>query len=204
VQVLAREGYAVLQMNYRGSDGYGNAWRDASFQDWGGLPYTDTMDGLKWAIEQKHADPTRVCVVGGSFGGYLALAAAVRDSASLKCVVSVAGVSDLRELRTDSNFFQGSKVVKEQIGHDPEKLKADSPRLHADKISVPVLLVHGAEDYTVEPDHSQLMARALQTAGKSYKLVVIDGTDHYFQNQPDQRQLFTAITEFLKPLLAAP
>ena len=82
--------------------------------------------------------------------------------------------------------------------------RADSPRLHADKISVPVLLVHGAEDYTVEPDHSQLMARALQTAGKSYKLVVIDGTDHYFQNQADQRQLFTAITEFLRPLLAAP
>jgi dienelactone hydrolase len=204
VQVLAREGYAVLQMNYRGSDGYGNAWRDASFQDWGGLPYTDTMDGLKWAIEQKHGDPARVCVVGGSFGGYLALAAAVRDSALLKCVVSVAGVSDLRELRTDSNFFQGSKVVKAQIGHDAEKLKADSPRLHAERINVPVLLVHGAEDYTVEPDHSQFMARALQTAGKSYKLVMIQDTDHYFQNQPDQRQLFTTITEFLRPLLATP
>ena len=201
VQVLAREGYAVLQMNYRGSDGYGNAWRDASFQDWGGLPYSDTIDGLKWAVENRHADPARVCVVGGSFGGYLALAAAVRDSALLKCVVSVAGVSDLRELKTDANFFQGAKVVKEQIGRDPEKLKADSPRLQAAKIGVPVLLVHGAEDYTVEPDHSEFMARAMQEAGKPYKLVMIDGTDHYFQNQADQRQLFTAITDFLRPLL---
>ena len=105
VQMLVRDGYAVLQMNYRGSGGYGKKWRDASLADWGGLPYSDTIDGLNWAIEQKHGDPARVCVVGGSFGGYLALAAAVRDSAKLKCVVSVAGVSDLRELKSDSNFF---------------------------------------------------------------------------------------------------
>ncbi len=104
-------------------------------------------------------DPARVCVVGGSFGGYLALSAAVRDSALLKCVVSVAGVSDLRELKNDSNFFANSLVVKDMIGNDPEKLKADSPRLHAANAAVPVLLVHGVEDYTVEPDQSEFMAQ---------------------------------------------
>jgi len=204
VQVLAREGYAVLQMNYRGSDGYGKAWRDASLKDWGGLPYSDTLDGLKWAVEQKHGDPARVCVVGGSFGGYLALEAAVRDSPLLKCVVSVAGVSDLRELKSDANFFTSGLVVNEMIGSDPAKLRAYSPRLHADSIAVPVLLVHGTEDYTVEPDQSEYMAKALQEAGKPYKIVMIEGTDHYFQNQAPQRQLFVSITDFLRQYLGSP
>jgi dipeptidyl aminopeptidase/acylaminoacyl peptidase len=203
VQALAREGYAVLQMNYRGSAGYGKKWREASYKDWGGLPYTDTIDGLKWAVEQKHGDPARVCVVGGSFGGYLSLAAATRDSALLKCVVSVAGVSDLRELKNDSNFFGGSLVVKDMIGSDPEKLKADSPRLHAANISVPVLMIHGREDYTVEPDQSEFMARAMDAVNKPYKMLMMEDTDHYFTTQAQQRQLFTAITDFVRPLLSA-
>jgi acetyl esterase/lipase len=202
VQVLAREGYAVLQMNYRGSGGYGTKWREASYKDFGGLPYSDTIDGLKWAVEQKIADPARVCMMGGSFGGYLSLLAATRDSAKLKCVVSVAGVSDLRELRNDSNFFGNSLVMKDLIGNDPEKLKADSPRLHAANVNVPVLLVHGIEDYTAEPDQSEFMAKALAAANKPYKLVMMEDTDHYFTTQGQQRELFTAITDFMRPLLA--
>jgi dipeptidyl aminopeptidase/acylaminoacyl peptidase len=197
VQMLVRDGYAVLQMNYRGSGGYGKKWRDASLQDWGGLPYSDTIDGLAWAIAQKHGDPKRVCVVGGSFGGYLALVAGMRDSARLKCVVSVAGVSDLRELKSDSNFFSNHLLVKEMIGKDPAKLAADSPRLHAASFSVPVLLVHGVDDWTVEVDQSELMAKALQDAHKPYKLVTIKGVDHYFHTQDSQRQLFAPISEFL-------
>jgi len=202
VQALAREGYAVLQMNYRGSGGYGTKWREASYKDFGGLPYSDTIDGLKWAVEQKIADPARVCMMGGSFGGYLSLLAATRDSAKLKCVVSVAGVSDLRELRNDSNFFGNSLVMKDLIGNDPEKLKADSPRLHAANVSVPVLLVHGVEDYTAEPDQSEFMAKALAAANKPYKMVMMEDTDHYFTTQAQQRELFTAITDFMRPLLA--
>jgi dipeptidyl aminopeptidase/acylaminoacyl peptidase len=197
VQMLVRDGYAVLQMNYRGSGGYGKEWRDASLKNWGGLPYSDTIDGLTWAIEQKHGDPKRVCVVGGSFGGYLALTAAVRDSDKLRCVVSVAGVSDLRELKSDSNFFANHRIVREMIGSDPEKLKVDSPRLHAANVKVPVLLVHGNDDWTVEVDQSEMMAKALADAGKPYKLVIIKDTDHYFQTQAAQRQLFTPIAQFL-------
>jgi dipeptidyl aminopeptidase/acylaminoacyl peptidase len=197
VQMLARDGFAVLQMNYRGSDGYGKEWRDASLKDWGGLPYTDTIDGLQWAIENKHGDPKRVCVVGGSFGGYLALTAAVRDSAKLRCIVSVAGVSDLQELKSDSNFFSNHRIVKEMIGKDPEKLRKDSPRLHAGNISVPVLLIHGVDDWTVEIDQSELMAKAMDAAGKPYKFIKID-TDHYFRTQAAQRELFAPISAFLR------
>jgi dipeptidyl aminopeptidase/acylaminoacyl peptidase len=202
VQMLVRDGYAVLQMNYRGSAGYGKKWREASYRDWGGLPYSDTIDGLKWAIENKHGDPKRVCVVGGSFGGYLALAAATRDSALLKCVVSVAGVSDLRELKSDSNFFANHRIVHDMIGNDPEKLKADSPRTNVAGINVPVLMIHGAEDFTVEPDQSEMMAKAMTAAGKPYKMLIIPGTDHYFQTPGPQRQLFSSISDFLKQYLA--
>jgi dipeptidyl aminopeptidase/acylaminoacyl peptidase len=197
VQLLARDGYAVLQMNYRGSGGYGKKWREASLQDWGGLPYADTIDGLKWALENKHGDPARVCVVGGSFGGYLALAAAVRASPLIRCVVSVAGVSDLRELKSDSNYFANHLIVKEMIGKDPEKLKADSPRLHANDIHVPVLLIHGVNDWTVEVDQSEYMAKALDLSKKPYKFVKIE-TDHYFRRQAAQRELFAPISEFLR------
>jgi dipeptidyl aminopeptidase/acylaminoacyl peptidase len=201
VQALAREGYAVLQMNYRGSAGYGRQWREASYKDWGGLPYSDTIDGIKWAVEQKHGDPSRVCVVGGSFGGYLALLSAVRDSAQLKCAVSVAGVSDLQELKSDSNFFSNWLIVRDMIGTDPVKLKADSPRWHAAGINVPVLLVHGVEDYTVEPDQSEYMAKAMAAANKPYKMLMMEDTDHYFTTQAQQRELFGAITDFMRPLL---
>ncbi len=204
VQALAREGYAVLQMNYRGSAGYGKKWREASYKDWGGLPYSDTIDGLKWAVAQKHADPARVCVVGGSFGGYLALSAAVHDSPLLKCAVSVAGVSDLRELKSDSAFFSSWLVVEDMIGNDPAKLAAQSPRLHAAEIKVPVLLLHGVEDYTVEPDQSEFMAKAMAAAGRPYKMVMMPDTDHYFTTQAQQRQLFTEITDFVRPLLTLP
>ena len=118
-------------------------------------------------------------------------------------MVSVAGVSDLRELRNDSNFFGNSLVMKDLIGNDPEKLKADSPRLHAANVSVPVLLVHGVEDYTAEPDQSEFMAKALAAANKPYKMVMMEDTDHYFTTQAQQRQLFTEITDFLRPLLSA-
>ncbi|HTU64937.1 MAG TPA: alpha/beta fold hydrolase [Steroidobacteraceae bacterium] len=202
VQMLVRDGYAVLQMNYRGSAGYGTKWRDASYRDWGGLPYTDTIDGLKWALETKIGDPKRVCVVGGSFGGYLALAAATHDSPLLRCVVSVAGVSDLRELKNDSNFFANHRVVHDMIGDDPEKLKAQSPRMLAASIGVPVLLLHGADDWTVEVDQSHLMAKAMDAAGKPYEMVVIPDTDHYFQNPGPQRQLFATMSEFLGKHLA--
>ena len=102
----------------------------------------------------------------------------------------------VRELKSDSNFFTSNLLVKEMIGSDSEKLKADSPRLHADAINVPVLLIHGTDDYTVEVDQSEFMAEALQKANKPHKLVKID-TDHYFQNQGPQRQLFTEIAAFL-------
>ncbi|HZF17028.1 MAG TPA: S9 family peptidase [Steroidobacteraceae bacterium] len=196
-QFLASRGYAVLQMNFRGSTGYGSNWHKAAYKDWGGLPYSDVMDGLKWAKSQHIGDAGKVCVVGASFGGYLSLLAATRDSAQLRCIVSIAGVSDLEELLSDELFWQGGKFARDYIGSNTEKLQRDSPRRHAASINVPVLLIHGDEDYTVEVDQTKMMDAALSSAHKTHKVVIVPGCDHYFQQDSQLRTLFEEMSAFL-------
>jgi len=197
VQFLASHGYAVLQMEFRGSSGYGTQWFEAGFRDWGGVPYDDVIDATRWALAQGHGDPARTCIVGGSYGGYMALLAATRNDGLYKCAVSIAGVSDLIELRNDERFFQNWQIANADLAPDAKKLKADSPRNHADGVNIPVLLIHGAHDYTVEVDHTTMMDAALKRAGKAHETVIIKDTDHYFREDPARRALFGALGRFL-------
>jgi dipeptidyl aminopeptidase/acylaminoacyl peptidase len=197
VQLLASRGYAVLQMNFRGSDGYGSEWYWAAHQDWGGLTYSDITDGTRWAIAQGIADPKRVCIVGASFGGYAALLGATRDSALYRCAVSISGVSDLPEMLADDQHFTNGKIARRQVGTDSAKLKVDSPRRHVEKVNIPVLMIHGDHDYTVNFDQTKMMASALKSAGKQYKVVKIEGADHYYSEDSDARTLFTELETFL-------
>jgi dipeptidyl aminopeptidase/acylaminoacyl peptidase len=197
VQFLAHRGYAVLQMNFRGSSGYGTEWLYAGHQDWGGLTYSDIVDGTRWAIKQGIADPKRVCIVGWSFGGYAALLGAVRSGDLYKCSASIAGVSDLIQLQDDQRGFTSSAIAREQIGVDRDKLKADSPRRHAESASVPVLLVHGDNDYQVRIEHSEDMAGALKRAKKNYRMVTIEGANHQLDRQSDRMTLLTELEAFL-------
>jgi dipeptidyl aminopeptidase/acylaminoacyl peptidase len=201
-QFLASRGYAVLQMNFRGSSGYGLEWLYAAHQDWGGLTYSDITDGTKWAVKQGIADPDRICIVGASFGGYAALLGAVRDSNLYKCSVSIAGVSDLIELQDDSRAFVNSAIAREQIGTNRDKLKGDSPRRHAESVQIPVLLVHGNKDSQVNFDHSDDMVSALKRAKKNYKLVEIDDGDHQFSREADRVKLLSELETFLKAHLS--
>ena len=198
VQFLANRGYAVLQMNFRGSSGYGSDWLYAAHQDWGGLTYSDILDGTQWAIKQGIADPKRVCIVGGSFGGYAALLGAVRNSDVYKCAVSIAGVSDLIQLEDDGRRFTSGALRREQIGTDRDKLKADSPLRHADKATIPVLMVHGDEDSQVRVEHSEDMASALKRSKKQYKFVKIKAANHQLDRQSDRVTLLTELEAFLK------
>jgi dipeptidyl aminopeptidase/acylaminoacyl peptidase len=197
VQFLASHGYAVLQMEFRGSSGYGTQWFEAGFRDWGGVPYDDVIDATRWALAQGHGDPARTCIVGGSYGGYMALLAATRNDGLYKCAVSIAGVSDLIELRNDERFFQNWQIANADLAPDAKKLKADSPRNHADGVNIPMLLIHGARDYTVEVDHTTMMDAALKRAGKPHETVIIKDTDHYFREDPARRALFGALGRFL-------
>lgn len=204
-QFLASRGYAVLQMNFRGSAGYGGDWFYAAHQDWGGLTYDDVVDGARWAIARGIADPRRVCIVGWSFGGYLALVGAQRDAALFRCAASIAGLSDLGLLLDEDDRFLNPEVAKKQVGTDREKLKRNSPRQHAAEVGVPVLLIHGDLDAQAQFEQSKVMDAALTRAGKPHRFVPIKDADHQLSRENDRVTLLTELEAFLgEHLRAAP
>jgi dienelactone hydrolase len=202
-QFLVSRGYAVLQMNFRGSSGYGDDWFFAAHQDWGGLTYDDVIDGARWAIQQGIADPQRVCIVGWSFGGYLALLGAQRDPEVFRCAVDIAGPSDLALLIDEGHHWLGSASIQRQIGTDPDKLKRDSPRLHAADFQIPLLMLQGKMDAQVPFEQSEKMDEALNRAGKAHRFVVVPGADHQFSDLKDRVTLLRETEAFLGEHLPA-
>ncbi len=204
-QFLVSRGYGVLQMNFRGSSGYGGDWFFAAHQDWGGLTYDDVVDGARWAIQQGIADSEHVCIVGWSFGGYLALLAAQRNPELFKCAVDIAGVSDLRMLIDEGyQWMRGASYRKLQLGTDSDKLKRDSPRLHAADFKVPVMLLHGKKDYQVPFEQSDAMDSALKRNGKAHRFVVVPDADHQFSDEKDRAVLLKETEAFLRENLPVP
>jgi dipeptidyl aminopeptidase/acylaminoacyl peptidase len=197
-QFLVNRGYAVLQMNFRGSSGYGHAWYAAAHQDWGGLTYDDIVDGARWAISSGLADPKRVAIVGWSFGGYAALLGAARNSDLFRCAISIAGISDLSELVTEQGNYLGGAISRERIGTRPEKLKADSPRRHIDASTAPILMLHGDKDVNVNIEQSRSMAKALKALGRPYDLIEFPGADHQIRRFEDRKALLHAVEGFLQ------
>lgn len=198
VQFFASRGYAVLQVNYRGSTGYGYEWFDAGLQNWGTVMVDDITAATRWAIAEGIADPAHTCIVGWSYGGYAALMSAVREPDLYRCSVSIAGVSDLKALlNDDSRFYAGRKTMARILGTDSDELKAGSPLRSADKIKVPVLLVHGTDDIQVLVDHSKRMARALDNAKKKYELVIIKDGNHSLSRFEWRQTLLTKLETFL-------
>jgi dipeptidyl aminopeptidase/acylaminoacyl peptidase len=198
VQFFASRGYAVLQVNYRGSTGYGYEWFDAGLQNWGTVMVDDISAATRWAIAEGIADPAHTCIVGWSYGGYAALMSAVREPDLYRCSISIAGVSDLKALLSeDSRFYGGRKTMERILGTDSDELKAGSPLRNADKIKVPVLLVHGTDDIQVLVEHSKRMARALDNAKKKYELVIIKDGNHSLSRFEWRQTLLTRIEAFL-------
>jgi dipeptidyl aminopeptidase/acylaminoacyl peptidase len=194
---LANRGYAVLQMNYRGSTGFGQKWLMDARQDWGGLTYSDIRDGLKWAVSEGIADPKRVCMVGWGFGGYASLLGAARDGGALRCAVSIAGITDL-EMYQEHGALGGEKELRgAEIGTDRAKLKANSPVELAAQINVPVLLIHGTRDWQVQVDHTRAMTKALRKHKKKVQEVIVKEGGHEFERKSDRVTLLQEIESFL-------
>jgi dipeptidyl aminopeptidase/acylaminoacyl peptidase len=201
-QFLASRGYAVLQANFRGSDGYGRDWLYAALQDWGGVSYDDLIDGVRWSVAQGVADPSRIAIVGWSFGGYLSLLAATREPELFRCAVSIAGISDPKLLETEHDDSLYGAALHRQIGDNPERLARETPLLHAPQVRIPVLLVHGEDDTVVPLEQSLAMAAALERNGKHYGLLRIAGGDHSLTTGPARVEMLRALGEFLDPCLA--
>lgn len=197
VQFLANRGYAVLQPNYRGSSGYGAAFSDKGDGQWGLAMQDDVTDGVKWAVAQGTADPKRVCIMGGSYGGYAALQGSVRDPDLYRCAVSFAGVSDLAmQTRYYANFLYGAKF-RGEMKRAVVDYEAVSPVKHAADIKVPILLVHGKKDLTVPYEQSAKMYKALLASGKTVEFVTQPLGDHHLSRQADRIELLQRVEAFL-------
>jgi dienelactone hydrolase len=174
-QFLASRGYGVLQPNVRGSTGYGSKFEQAGLQQWGLAMQDDITDGTKWLIDQKMADPARICIMGGGYGGYSALMGAVTQPDLYRCVVSFDGISDLPDYAYNRAFFGGRFVTLARF--DNGKLSETSPINHADQIKAPVLLVHSRLDDAHPVEQTEAMESALKRAGKSVEALYFDDDD---------------------------
>ncbi|MDG1733677.1 MAG: S9 family peptidase [Thalassotalea sp.] len=196
-QFFAPRGYAVLQMDFRGSSGYGFDFMQQGIASWGQSMQDDVEDGTRWLISQGVADPDKICILGASYGGYAALMGAIKTPDLYQCAVSFAGVSDVEFLVKSKRRFTNYDIVKKQIGDDFDLLKANSPLTHAEKIKIPVLLMHGAKDRVVRVQHSDDMYDELKRAKKQVTYIELDKGDHYLSNANDRLKVFQAMEEFL-------
>jgi dipeptidyl aminopeptidase/acylaminoacyl peptidase len=194
-QFLAANGYAVLQANYRGSDGYGKAWQgDGAFREWR-RAMTDIAAGTDYLIAEGVADPEKICAVGWSYGGYAALMSVIEDPAQYRCVASIAGVTDPKALGFNAMNFVGGRAAREFIGEDAET--NGSPLARVEEISVPVLLVHGVQDANVPRAQSVTLARALERAGRDVEFVEYDLAEHSITPERYRTDLLARLGEFL-------
>ena len=196
-QLFANRGYAVMQMNFRGSAGFGYDFMAAGFQNWGLEMQDDVTDATRWLIDQGIADPERICIVGGSYGGYAALMGAAKTPELYRCVVSFAGVTDLLGLLFASRRYANSDVAEIQIGNRRRDLKARSPLTFAEDIDIPVLLIHGDKDVVVRVSQSRKMAKALERADKDVVYIEQPGGDHYLSTNEQRLEALKAMETFL-------
>lgn len=202
VQFLASRGYAVLQPNYRGSTGYGREFVERGYGQWGTGMIDDMGDGVEWLAREGIADPARVCIMGGSYGGYAALWAPIRDPQRYRCSIAFAAVTDLRAiLRYDARRFTAPRYARawrqKVQGEDRADLSLVSPLQQAARLKVPALIAHGEKDQIVPPSHSRDMVRALTRAGSRVESVFYPEAGHGFGRPEDSIDFLRRVEAFL-------
>jgi dipeptidyl aminopeptidase/acylaminoacyl peptidase len=203
VQFLANRGYAVLQMNFRGSTGYGRAFWEAGFKEWGRTMQDDVTDGVKFAVAEGIADPKRVAIYGGSYGGYCTLAGLAFTPELYACGVDYVGVANLFTfLKTIPPYWKPMlDMFYEMVGNpetDKELLAEASPVLHADNIRAPLLIAQGAQDPRVNVDESDQMVTALKKHGIDVEYIVKENEGHGFHNEENRFEFYEAMEKFLE------
>jgi len=202
VQFLTNRGYAVLQMNFRGSTGYGKEFWELGFKQWGRKMQDDITDGVRWLIEEKIADPARIGIYGGSYGGYAALAGLAFTPDLYACGVDYVGVSNILSwFEAIPPYWEPLReMFYEMVGH-PEKetelLKSASPLFHVANIKVPVLVAQGANDPRVPKAESDQMVEALIERGIEVSYMVKENEGHGFANEENRFDFYRAMEQFL-------
>ncbi|WP_350432136.1 S9 family peptidase [Shewanella sp. H8] len=200
VQMLASRGYAVVQVNFRGSTGYGKSFEKAGYGNWGTKIQDDIMLATQYAIQQGVADEKRMCIFGISFGGYSALQSGVRFPDTFKCVIGYAGVYDLEMLYNEGDVTSmtwGDAFLDETLGSDKAVQRAQSPVYSVNKLKAPVLIIHGEDDERAPIEHAEALKAALDKANQPYEWLVKDNEGHGFYKEENIQEVYETILAFV-------
>lgn len=199
-QFLASRGYGVLQVNFRGSGGRGKKFDESGYREWGGKMQDDLADGVKWAIDNKVADPNRICTYGASYGGYAALMQPIRYPELYKCAIGYVGVYDLQVMKKKGDIPRaksGKRYLERVLGNDEAQLSAWSPAQNVGKVKVPVFLVQGAIDQRVPMAQFNALKNAFEAAGTPVETMVVQGEGHGFYKPENTAELYKRMEAFL-------
>ena len=196
-QMLAAAGYAVLQLNYRGSSGYGRAFTQSGAKQWGGTMQDDLTDATHWAVEKGYTDANRVCIYGASYGGYAALMGAAKEPALYKCAAGYVGVYDLPAMvaADSAKGTFGKTYGREWVG-DKDKLDMVSPNRIADRIKTPIFLAAGGKDERAPIVHTKMMEKALRQHGVPVETLYYDTEGHGFYTHDHRLEFYTRLLAF--------
>ena len=200
IQMLASRGYAVLQVNFRGSGGYGDKFLHAGFGEWGAKMQDDVTDATRWAIAGGIADPKRICIFGASYGGYAALRGVTREPDLYRCAVGYVGVYDLRLMYTRGDIPQstyGSNYLRMVLGEDESVLWDRSPIAHLDRLKAKVMLIVGGEDTRVPAVQGENLHNALDKAHIAHEWLYRRTEGHGFYDEKNIADLMTRVNAFL-------
>ncbi|QIR13265.1 S9 family peptidase [Shewanella aestuarii] len=200
-QMLAHEGIAVLQVNFRGSGGFGLAFQQAGYQKWGTDIQHDIIDATQYLIDQGTVNADKVCIVGGSFGGYSALQSSILAPDLFKCAIGFAGVYDLALMFKEGDISDrtaGLSYLKEVLSEDPKKLTAMSPAKNVDKLKAKLLLVHGGDDERAPIEQLEALESSLKAHNYPYEKLVMSNEGHGFYNDEHRAKYYAQMLAFLK------
>ncbi|MCA1826509.1 MAG: alpha/beta hydrolase family protein [Myxococcales bacterium] len=205
VQLLAHEGYAVLQVNYRGSGGYGEAYQEAGYRKWGDRVVQDIIDATRFVVRKGYADPARICIFGGSFGAYAAIEGSIRAPDLYKCAVGYSGIYDLALLSKAGDIRlerQGRAYLSAAVGQDEAALQKASPVYHADQIAARVFLIHGRKDERAPFEHAEALRDALAARSRPPEWLVEPKEGHGFYDEAARERMYQRLLEFFKKSLS--